>query len=75
VKIKVKYSSIDRYSESRTFATLDGARRYARKWLGDNFDVGGWYAVSWDGVGKVQVSGDATLRDLFPDVYGDGGHE
>lgn len=63
---KVQYSSIDRYRETRTFKTLAGARAYAVKWVGANPDTCGSYAVSDDGVGKVEVTG-ATLAELFAD--------
>ena len=55
--IRVHYSSIDRFSESRRFKTLTGAQKYAQKWVGPHPDQGGTYAVSFDGVGKVTVSG------------------
>lgn len=64
--IKVRYSSIDRYSESRRFKTLAGARKYAAKWVGEHPEIGSYYAVSGDGVGKIEVSGDASLKDIFP---------
>lgn len=62
--IKVRYSSIDRFSQSRSFKTLVAARRYAVKWVGENPDLGIGYAVSADGVGKVTVSG-VSLGELF----------
>jgi hypothetical protein len=64
-KIVVRYSSIDRYRERRTFKTLKGAQRYAQHWIGAHPSLGGWYAVSDDGVGKIEVDGCA-LRELFP---------
>ena len=51
--ITVRYSTIDRYSESRRFKTLAGARAYARRKMGDTYDIGGYYAVSGDGVAKL----------------------
>jgi len=64
VTIKVRYQSLDRYSESRTFKTLAGARKYAQKWVGPTPEVGGFYAVSGDGMGKVTAN--VPMRDLFP---------
>ncbi|MHC4293935.1 MAG: hypothetical protein ACYSTX_06530 [Planctomycetota bacterium] len=64
--IKVKYSSIDHCHKYGTFKTLKGAQKFAHKWVGEHPDMGGWYAVSFDGIGKIEVSGDATLKDLFP---------
>ena len=54
--IWVYYRTIDRFSESRRFKTLKGARAYVRKRIGDTFDVGGNYAVDAYGVGKVTAN-------------------
>jgi hypothetical protein len=62
--IKVHYSSIDHFSQTRSFKTLEGARKYAQKWVGRHPDLGGWYAVSFDGIGKVTAN--VPLSDLFP---------
>ena len=62
--IRVRYQSLDRYSESRTFKTLAGARKYAQKWVGPTPEIGRFYAVSGDGMGKIMASVD--LADLFP---------
>jgi len=64
MKIIVRYNSVDRYSERRTFKTLKFARRYAHKWIGEHPEIGCGYAVSGDGIGKITVDG-ATLDDLF----------
>jgi hypothetical protein len=63
--IKVRYSSIDGHGRLAKFKTLNGASRFARKWIGDHPDIGRSYAVSDDGIGKITVSG-ATLAELFP---------
>lgn len=64
-KITVRYSTIDRFRETRTFKTLKGARAYAVKLVGEHPDHGGTsYAVSFDGIGKIEVEG-CTLRELF----------
>jgi hypothetical protein len=75
VVIKVRYSSIDRYRETRSFSTLKGARRFAQKWIGENPEMGSTYAVSGDGIGKIEmewlsfeprgVETPVTLADLF----------
>lgn len=65
--IKVRYSTIDRFSKTGTFKTLAGAQRFAQKWVGKTPDLGSDYAVSMDGVGKVAVEG-APLYDLFPEL-------
>lgn len=66
MKITVVYRSIDRYRERRTFKTIEGARKFAHKWVGAHPEIGSTYAVSGDGMGKVTVNG-ATLADLFPE--------
>lgn len=65
MEIKVRYSSIDGYSQTRKFKTLPGAQAFAQKWVGKYPSLGGSYAVSDDGIGKVTVQG-TTLAELFP---------
>ena len=62
--IKVSLNSSDGYAKSRSFKTLAGARRFAQRYVGENPEIGSWYAVSWDGVCRVTVEG-ATLQELF----------
>jgi hypothetical protein len=54
--IKINYFTLDRYSEFRRFKTLAGARKYARRKLGEYFDIGSSYAVSGDGVAKITAN-------------------
>jgi len=63
--ISVLYESIDRFCQRRKFKTVKGASKFARKWVGDHPEQGSYYAVSFDGVGKVSWSG-ATFDELFP---------
>ena len=63
--ITVTYTSIDRLRKRRKFKTIEGARRFAHKWVGAHPDIGGWYAVASDGIGKVEWSG-ITAAELFP---------
>jgi len=65
-EIIVRYSSIDGASYTRTYTTLKGARKFAHEWIGAHPEIGTSYAVSFDGVGKITVSG-ATLAELFPE--------
>src|SRR6188768_740092 len=65
VRISVSYRSLDHYSETRSFRTLNGAQKYAQKWVGAHPDLGSFYAVSNDGVGRITVKG-CTLAELFP---------
>jgi hypothetical protein len=65
--IKVRYTSIDRCNTTRTFKTIEGARKFAQHWVGETPELGAQrsYAVSFDGIGKVVCTG-CTLMDLFP---------
>lgn len=63
--ITVSYSSLDGGSQKRNYKTLKGARAFAHKWVGETPTLGGWYAVSFDGIGKITVEG-CSLLDLFP---------
>jgi hypothetical protein len=62
--ITIHYISIDGASIRRSFKTIAGAEKFARKWIGANPEIGSSYAVSGDGVGKVTVKG-CTLDELF----------
>ena len=64
--ITVFYSSIDGYREKRSFKTLAGARKYAQHRVGKSPEIGSYYAVSGDGVGKVTVDG-VPFTHLFGD--------
>lgn len=65
MSITVRYSSIDGFSKTRKFKTIEGARKFAVRYVGEHPDHGGGnYAVSFDGVGKVTVQG-CTLAALF----------
>ena len=63
--IQVRYSTVDRHSETRRFATLEAAREYAQYWVGPSPEIGCGYAISGDGIGKIEVSG-IPLATLFP---------
>lgn len=63
--IIVYYSSIDGCRETRKYKTLEGARRFAQEMIGRTPEMGSYYAVSGDGVGKIEVKG-VLLRELFP---------
>lgn len=65
--IKVKYSSVDGYRKVKSFKTLKGARKYAQFMIGKNPDMGSSYAVSNDGIGKIEIGAGAALADLFGD--------
>jgi len=65
--IKLHYSTLDRFSESRTFKTLAGAKAYATRRLGTYYDVSLAfnYAVSGDGIGKLSIRAGTTWKDLI----------
>jgi hypothetical protein len=67
VTIKVFYSSIDGYRKTKLFKTLKGARKYAQERVGANPDMGSYYAVSFDGIGKIQCEG-VPLAHLFGEL-------
>ncbi len=62
--IKITYTSIDGFRKTRSFKTLQAARRFAISYVGPQDAEGGHYAVSNDGVGKVTWSG-VTRAQLF----------
>jgi hypothetical protein len=69
IDIRVRVETLDHLRKTRRFKTLEGARRFAQRWVGEAPDLGSWYAVSFDGIAKVTVSG-ATLADIFPKSAG-----
>jgi hypothetical protein len=65
--IKLKYSSVDsRKGKWRSFKTIRGARKFAQYWIGKHPEIGSSYAVSSDGIGKIEAQG-VKLADLFGD--------
>jgi len=68
-QITVLYTSIDNCRSRRKFKTLAGARKFAQTCIGENPEIGRGYAVSGDGIGKIQVAG-VTLDALFPGTSG-----
>ena len=70
-RIRLSYRAIDGYRLTRTYKTLAGARRFAWRWAGRHPEVGSTYAVTFDGVGRVDWSGTldgkpVTPEDLWP---------
>lgn len=63
--ITVIYTSIDGVRKVRKYETLRAAQKFAWDWVGRHPELGRGYAVSGDGVGKIEVEG-ASLSDLFP---------
>ncbi len=63
--ILVRYRSIDGCCIEETFHVLADAQIFAHHWIGEHPEIGRGYAVSGDGVGKIETWG-ASLADLFP---------
>ncbi len=63
--IGVTYRSVDGVCTARAFKTIQGARKFAHRYVGEHPDVGRHYAVSFDGVGRIECDG-CTLDELFP---------
>lgn len=65
-KVTILYTAVDGSRMIKDFKTLNGAKGFAHKMIGEHPEMGGYYAVSGDGIGKVQVTGVA-LKELFPE--------
>lgn len=63
----VRYSTVDQVCETKRFTTIEAAREYAQRWIGRFPEIGWSYAISDDGIGKIEVR-VARLADLFPEV-------
>lgn len=62
--IVTHFRTIDHFRERRVFKSWKGARAYARKRIGDTYDVGSFYLVDAYGIGKLEVS----ITDPTPEV-------
>lgn len=65
-RIFVIYTSLDGAHRSRFCESIEEARMFAHHWIGERPAIGCNYAISDDGIGKIEVAG-ASLRDLFPE--------
>lgn len=63
--IKISYRAVDGFRKTSKFKTLEGARTYAHKAIGEHPDMGSDYAVSFDGIATIRCEG-CTLAELFP---------
>lgn len=65
-KIKIVYESIDYYSEEKEFTSLEYAKEYAQRWVGEHPEISPTfgYAYSPDGVGRISCEG-CSIHDLF----------
>jgi hypothetical protein len=66
--IKLTFSTVDRFRESRTYKTLEGARKYAHRRVGAHPDISEvfWYAVGQYGDAKLEIREGTTYAELFP---------
>lgn len=64
-EIIVNYLAVDGASMRRKYKTLKGAQKFAHRFVGAHPEIGSYYAISGDGVGRVTCAG-CTLRELFP---------
>lgn len=66
--IKLTFSTVDRFRETRTFKTLKGARKYAQGKIGTHPEVSRTfgYAVSSYGDAKIEIREGCTFAELFP---------
>jgi hypothetical protein len=63
--IRLRYRSVDGHAEEKTFSSVADAQRFAHHWIGPRPEIGRGYAVSGDGIGKIEARG-ITLAALFP---------
>ena len=59
------YTSIDGCTIEETYHSIADAQEFAHHWIGEHPEIGRGYAVSGDGIGKIQAWG-VTLAALFP---------
>ena len=62
--IRVTYSSVDGARTIKFFPIRAEARAFAVEYVGPHPDLGRNYAISGDGIGKIEVQG-CTLQELF----------
>ena len=66
--IGIGYRAMDGFSDNRRFKTLHGARQFAWRMVGQTPEIGNFYAVAGDGVGRVFMAG-TTWKELFPACF------
>jgi hypothetical protein len=64
--IRLRYSSVDGCTKEQSFTSLADAQRFAHHWIGPHPEIGRTYAISGDGIGKIEAAG-VTLAALFPE--------
>ena len=64
--IRLRYRSVDGCTKKQKFTSLADAQRFAHHWIGPHPEIGRGYAISGDGIGKIEAAG-VTLAALFPE--------
>lgn len=59
------YTTVDNIRKRREFATIGVAAAWAQHWVGRNPEFGSTYAMSGDGIGKIEVNRGCEIRKLF----------
>ena len=63
--IRLTCRTVDRCRKTARFTTIEGARRFAHRWIGEQANLGPGYAVSFDGVATLTADG-CSLAELWP---------
>lgn len=71
-RIVIEYDAVDGVHSRGEFSNLRNARAYAQRMVGKTPELGRWYAVSSDGIGRISLVYGCTLAELFPDLGEDG---
>jgi len=64
-KIHLIFSTYDGIRAHHRFDALAEARAFSHNWIGRHPEIGSTYAISEDGVAKVEVVFGTTLEELF----------
>lgn len=68
MEIHLSYRAIDGYKLEESFSSIVDARKFAYKWVGESPELGSYYAVSSDGVGRLMWDG-IEAKELFPSLF------
>lgn len=68
--ITVYNQAVDGFEEEKEFDSIEEAREYCRKYLGEYFDISDFfgYAMSGDGINKLVIEG-TTWKEIFPNYF------
>jgi len=65
-KIVIRTKTVDRCYKCRKFTTLEGARKFAKKWIGEQVDCSAYRATSTYGSLRAEIEG-ATFYEIYDD--------